>query len=212
MLTIKNLTKMYDQNVIFKNLNLTVQEGEVLSIVGPSGIGKTTLIKIMAGLEPANSGEITINNEAISIDGERSDANIGLIFQDFNLFPNFTVMDNITLAPANVNKVPAEKAKEQALSLLESLGMVDKADLYPYQLSGGQKQRVAIARALAMNPKILAYDEPTSGLDESSTKQVAEVVKTLKSRGVTQVIITHDQFFAEIVSDRIFDFAKEVAR
>ena len=211
MLTIKNLTKMYDQNVIFKNLNLTVQEGEVLSIVGPSGIGKTTLIKIMAGLEPA-SGEITINNEAISIDGERSDANIGLIFQDFNLFPNFTVMDNITLAPANVNKVPAEKAKEQALSLLESLGMVDKADLYPYQLSGGQKQRVAIARALAMNPKILAYDEPTSGLDESSTKQVAEVVKTLKSRGVTQVIITHDQFFAEIVSDRIFDFAKEVAR
>jgi len=212
MLTIKNLTKMYDQNVIFKNLNLTVQEGEVLSIVGPSGIGKTTLIKIMAGLEPANGGEITINNEAISIDGERSDANIGLIFQDFNLFPNFTVMDNITLAPANVNKVPAEKAKEQALSLLESLGMVDKADLYPYQLSGGQKQRVAIARALAMNPKILAYDEPTSGLDESSTKQVAEVVKTLKSRGVTQVIITHDQFFAEIVSDRIFDFAKEVAR
>lgn len=212
MLTIKNLTKMYDQNVIFKNLNLTVQEGEVLSIVGPSGIGKTTLIKIMAGLEPANSGEITINNEAISIDGERSDANIGLIFQDFNLFPNFTVMDNITLAPVNVNKVPAEKAKEQALSLLESLGMVDKADLYPYQLSGGQKQRVAIARALAMNPKILAYDEPTSGLDESSTKQVAEVVKTLKSRGVTQVIITHDQFFAEIISDRIFDFAKEVAR
>ena len=212
MLTIKNLTKMYDQNVIFKNLNLTVQEGEVLSIVGPSGIGKTTLIKIMAGLEPANGGEITINNEAISIDGERSDANIGLIFQDFNLFPNFTVMDNITLAPVNVNKVPAEKAKEQALSLLESLGMADKADLYPYQLSGGQKQRVAIARALAMSPKILAYDEPTSGLDESSTKQVAEVVKTLKSRGVTQVIITHDQFFAEIVSDRIFDFAKEVVR
>ncbi|CCJ66905.1 amino acid ABC transporter ATP-binding protein [Leuconostoc falkenbergense] len=212
MLTIKNLTKMYDQNVIFKNLNLTVKEGEVLSIVGPSGIGKTTLIKIMAGLEPANSGEITINNEAISIDGERSDANIGLIFQDFNLFPNFTVMDNITLAPINVNKVPAEKAKEQALSLLESLGMADKADLYPYQLSGGQKQRVAIARALAMSPKILAYDEPTSGLDESSTKQVAEVVKTLKSRGVTQVIITHDQFFAEIVSDRIFDFAKEVVR
>lgn len=212
MLTIKNLTKMYDQNVIFKNLNLTVKEGEVLSIVGPSGIGKTTLIKIMAGLEPANSGEITINNEAISIDGERSDANIGLIFQDFNLFPNFTVMDNITLAPINVNKVPTEKAKEQALSLLESLGMADKADLYPYQLSGGQKQRVAIARALAMSPKILAYDEPTSGLDESSTKQVAEVVKTLKSRGVTQVIITHDQFFAEIVSDRIFDFAKEVVR
>ncbi|MGO3498457.1 amino acid ABC transporter ATP-binding protein [Leuconostoc falkenbergense] len=212
MLTIKNLTKMYDQNVIFKNLNLTVKEGEVLSIVGPSGIGKTTLIKIMAGLEPANSGEITINNEAISKDGERSDANIGLIFQDFNLFPNFTVMDNITLAPINVNKVPAEKAKAQALSLLESLGMADKADLYPYQLSGGQKQRVAIARALAMSPKILAYDEPTSGLDESSTKQVAEVVKTLKSRGVTQVIITHDQFFAEIVSDRIFDFAKEVAR
>ena len=204
MLTIKNLTKMYDQNVIFKNLNLTVKEGEVLSIVGPSGIGKTTLIKIMAGLEPANSGEITINNEAISIDGERSDANIGLIFQDFNLFPNFTVMDNITLAPINVNKVPAEKAKEQALSLLESLGMADKADLYPYQLSGGQKQRVAIARALANDPEILISDESTSALDPKTTKQILSLLQDLnKKLGLTVVMITHEMQIVKDICNRV---------
>ncbi|AHF18722.1 ABC-type polar amino acid transport system, ATPase component [Leuconostoc mesenteroides KFRI-MG] len=212
MLEIKNLTKKYDQNVIFKSLNLTVYDGEVLSIVGPSGIGKTTLIKIMAGLETADDGEIILNGENIDITSESSDTNIGMIFQDFNLFPNYTVIDNITLAPINVNKQSSSKAVEQGQELLESLGMLDKANLFPYQLSGGQKQRAAIARALAMNPKILAYDEPTSGLDEASTHQVADVVKTLKKRGVTQVIITHDQPFAEMVSDRVFDFATEVKR
>ena len=212
MLEIKNLTKKYDQNVIFKSLNLTVHDGEVLSIVGPSGIGKTTLIKIMAGLETADDGEIILNGENIDIKGESSDTNIGMIFQDFNLFPNYTVIDNITLAPINVNKQSSSKAVEQGQELLESLGMLDKANLFPYQLSGGQKQRAAIARALAMNPKILAYDEPTSGLDEASTHQVADIVKTLKKRGVTQVIITHDQPFAEMVSDRVFDFATEVKR
>lgn len=212
MLNIKNLTKEYSSNIIFRDLNLTVSDGEVLSIVGPSGIGKTTLIKILAGLETANAGELTLNGENLPIDGTRSDAKVGLIFQDFNLFPNYTVIENIILAPINVSKIDKATAKNQARDILETLGMQNKADLYPFQLSGGQKQRVAIARALAMKPQILAYDEPTSGLDEDSTKQVAEVVKTLKQQGVTQMIITHDQPFAEMISDRVFDFAKEVLR
>ena len=212
MLEIKQLKKTYNTNTIFKALNLSVADGEVLSIVGPSGIGKTTLIKILAGLETADAGEVRLNDEQLAIDGTRADAKVGLIFQDFNLFPNYTVIENIMLAPINVSRLSRDAAKAKATALLATLGMTDKADLYPYQLSGGQKQRVAIARALAMDPKILAYDEPTSGLDEASTKQVAEVVKTLKVQGVTQLIITHDQPFAEMVSDRVFDFATEVSR
>lgn len=212
MLEIKKLTKKYNSNTIFKSLDLTVLGGEVLSIVGPSGIGKTTLIKILAGLETADSGEVILNNEQLAVNGARADAKVGLIFQDFNLFPNYTVLDNIILAPISVNKIDKTTAQEQARDILKTLGMVDKADLYPFQLSGGQKQRVAIARALAMNPQILAYDEPTSGLDDASTKQVAEVVKALKAQGVTQMIITHDHPFAELVSDRVFDFATEVSR
>ncbi|HBP97538.1 amino acid ABC transporter ATP-binding protein [Leuconostoc lactis] len=212
MLEIKQLTKTYTTNTIFKALDLSVADGEVLSIVGPSGIGKTTLIKILAGLETADAGEVRLNGEQLAIDGTRADAKVGLIFQDFNLFPNYTVIENIMLAPINVSRLSRDAAKAKATALLTTLGMADKAALYPYQLSGGQKQRVAIARALAMDPKILAYDEPTSGLDEASTKQVAEVVKTLKAQGVTQLIITHDQPFAEMVSDRVFDFATEVSR
>lgn len=212
MLEIKQLTKTYTTNTIFKALDLSVADGEVLSIVGPSGIGKTTLIKILAGLETADAGEVRLNGEQLAIDGTRADAKVGLIFQDFNLFPNYTVIENIMLAPINVSRLSRDAAKAKATALLTTLGMADKAVLYPYQLSGGQKQRVAIARALAMDPKILAYDEPTSGLDEASTKQVAEVVKTLKAQGVTQLIITHDQPFAEMVSDRVFDFATEVSR
>ena len=189
MLEIKQLTKTYTTNTIFKALDLTVADGEVLSIVGPSGIGKTTLIKILAGLETADTGDVTLNGEKLAVDGTRSDAKVGLIFQDFNLFPNYKVLDNIMLAPINVNKVAPDVAKAKATELLETLGMADKGDLYPYQLSGGQKQRVAIARALAMDPQILAYDEPTSGLDEASTKQVAEVVKTLKAQGLSLIHI-----------------------
>ncbi|CAH1854047.1 amino acid ABC transporter ATP-binding protein [Convivina praedatoris] len=212
MLEIKGLTKKYGQNVIFKDLDLTLNNGEVLSVIGPSGIGKTTLIKIMTGLETANSGQVFIDGEEFGIGDGRLNAKIGIIFQDFNLFPNYTVLDNITLAPVNVNKLSKKAAKQEAIEFLDTLGMKDKEILYPYQLSGGQKQRVAIARALAMHPNIIAYDEPTSGLDEHSTRQVAAVIKQLKSSGVTQLVITHDQYFAELISDRIFDFAQEVQR
>ncbi|WP_313593684.1 ATP-binding cassette domain-containing protein, partial [Leuconostoc lactis] len=133
MLEIKQLTKTYNTNTIFKALNLSVADGEVLSIVGPSGIGKTTLIKILAGLETADAGEVRLNDEQLAIDGTRADAKVGLIFQDFNLFPNYTVIENIMLAPINVSRLSRDAAKAKATALLATLGMTDKADLYPYQ-------------------------------------------------------------------------------
>ncbi|KGI02311.1 amino acid ABC transporter ATP-binding protein [Oenococcus oeni] len=210
MLKIENLTKSYENKVVFKKLNLEINNGEVLSIVGPSGIGKTTLLKIIAGLCGADSGKMVIDGQKINVTEKNQNALIGVIFQDFNLFPQYTVLGNITLAPRIVKNIETDQANSKAKKILDELGIGDKADLYPYQLSGGQKQRVAIARALAMEPKILAYDEPTSALDEFSTGQVVEVIKELKKRGVTQMVITHDMSFAKKISDRIFDFKKEI--
>ncbi|KDP19938.1 polar amino acid ABC transporter ATP-binding protein [Oenococcus oeni] len=210
MLKIENLTKSYENKVVFKKLNLEINDGEVLSIVGPSGIGKTTLLKIIAGLCGADSGKMVIDGQKINVTEKNQNALIGVIFQDFNLFPQYTVLGNITLAPRIVKNIETDQANSKAKKILDELGIGDKADLYPYQLSGGQKQRVAIARALAMEPKILAYDEPTSALDEFSTGQVVEVIKELKKRGVTQMVITHDMPFAKKISDRIFDFKKEI--
>lgn len=180
MLKIENLTKSYENKVVFKELNLEINDGEVLSIVGPSGIGKTTLLKIIAGLCGADSGKMVIDGQKINVTEKNQNALIGVIFQDFNLFPQYTVLGNITLAPRIVKNIETDQANSKAKKILDELGIEDKADLYPYQLSGGQKQRVAIARALAMEPKILAYDEPTSALDEFSTGQVVEVIKELK--------------------------------
>ncbi|SYW09525.1 amino acid ABC transporter ATP-binding protein [Oenococcus oeni] len=210
MLKIENLTKSYENKVVFKKLNLEINDGEILSIVGPSGIGKTTLLKIIAGLCGADSGKMVIDGQKINVTEKNQNALIGVIFQDFNLFPQYTVLGNITLAPRIVKNIETDQANSKAKKILDELGIGDKADLYPYQLSGGQKQRVAIARALAMEPKILAYDEPTSALDEFSTGQVVEVIKELKKRGVTQMVITHDMPFAKKISDRIFDFKKEI--
>ncbi|OIM74589.1 polar amino acid ABC transporter ATP-binding protein, partial [Oenococcus oeni] len=162
MLKIENLTKSYENKVVFKELNLEINDGEVLSIVGPSGIGKTTLLKIIAGLCGADSGKMVIDGQKINVTEKNQNALIGVIFQDFNLFPQYTVLGNITLAPRIVKNIETDQANSKAKKILDELGIEDKADLYPYQLSGGQKQRVAIARALAMEPKILAYDEPTS--------------------------------------------------
>lgn len=212
MLVIKNLAKSYDTRTIFKNMNLTVNDGEVLSIVGPSGIGKTTFLRIVAGLLPADQGELILNGESLDLTGERTGAQVGVIFQDFNLFPQYTVKENVMLAPQMVHNESKDEAAENADRLLADLGLTAQADQYPFQLSGGQKQRVAIARALAMKPGILAYDEPTSGLDAESTERVIAVIKQLQAQGVTQLIVTHDLPFAEAVADKTFDFGTDVER
>ena len=212
MLEIKNLAKSYDTRTIFKNMNLTVNDGEVLSIVGPSGIGKTTFLRIVAGLLPADQGELFLNGESLDLTGERTGAQVGVIFQDFNLFPQYTVKENVMLAPQMVHNESKDEAAENADRLLADLGLTAQADQYPFQLSGGQKQRVAIARALAMKPGILAYDEPTSGLDAESTERVIAVIKQLQAQGVTQLIVTHDLPFAEAVADKTFDFGTDVER
>lgn len=212
MLEIKNLAKSYDTRTIFKNMNLTVNDGEVLSIVGPSGIGKTTFLRIVAGLLPADQGELILNGESLDLTGERTGAQVGVIFQDFNLFPQYTVKENVMLAPQMVHNESKDEAAENADRLLADLGLTAQADQYPFQLSGGQKQRVAIARALAMKTGILAYDEPTSGLDAESTERVIAVIKQLQAQGVTQLIVTHDLPFAEAVADKTFDFGTDVER
>ncbi|CAK1223690.1 ABC-type polar amino acid transport system [Fructobacillus fructosus] len=212
MIEIKGLSKQYGEKVIFRDLSLTLKDGEVLAILGPSGIGKTTLIKTLTGLEAAQSGEIEMDGQSYSISDPAVTSKIGLIFQDFNLFPHLTVRDNIILAPMSVKKMSKDEANLKANDLLAKLGLTEQADLYPYQLSGGQKQRVGIARALAMDPQVIAYDEPTSGLDEKATEQVVAIMLSLKAEGVSQIVVTHDLPFAEKVADETFDFEKEVHR
>lgn len=204
MLEVKNLYKSFGDRVILDNVSLTVKDGEILSIVGPSGAGKTTLLRCITGLETADKGEFLIDGQPFDPQGTaESDRVIGVVFQDYNLFPNLSVMENITLAPILVLKKSKEEAEADARGLLEELGLNTKGDLYPWQLSGGQKQRVAIARALAMSPKILCYDEPTSALDPEMRKEVAKIIMGLKKDGMTQLVVTHDFDFANEIADDI---------
>lgn len=204
MLEVKNLYKSFGDRVILDNVNLTVKDGEILSIVGPSGAGKTTLLRCITGLEKADRGEFLIDGQSFDPQGTaESDRVIGVVFQDYNLFPNLSVMENVTLAPIMVLKKSKEEAVADAQKLLEELGLNTKGDLYPWQLSGGQKQRVAIARALAMSPKILCYDEPTSALDPEMRKEVAKIIMGLKKDGMTQLVVTHDFDFANEIADDI---------
>ncbi|MCT3586264.1 amino acid ABC transporter ATP-binding protein [Lactobacillus amylovorus] len=197
MLEVKNLCKEFNNRPILKDISFTLKDGEIMTIVGPSGAGKTTLLRIIAGLETKDSGEILI-------DGKPYDpGNVGIVFQDFNLFPNLNVLQNITLAPTMVLKESKAEAEQNAQKLLDQLQMNGREKQYPYQLSGGQKQRVAIARALAMNPRILCYDEPTSALDPNLRKEVEKMILDLKKLGLTQLIITHDLTFAKNVADQM---------
>ena len=204
MLEVKDLRKSFGSRVILDNVNLTVKDGEILSIVGPSGAGKTTLLRCITGLETADSGQFLIDGQPFDPKGTaESDRVIGVVFQEYNLFPNLSVMENITLAPVMVLKKDKATAQKIAKGLLDELGLDDKGDLYPYQLSGGQKQRVAIARALAMKPKILCYDEPTSALDPTMRHEVAKIILGLKKDGMTQLVVTHDCDFANKIADDI---------
>lgn len=204
MLEIKDLKKSFDGRQILNGVDLTVEDGEILSIVGPSGAGKTTLLRCITGLESVDSGTFLIDGQPFDPQGtEESDAVIGVVFQDFNLFPHLSVLENITLAPTMVLKQSKDETNKKAAELLEELGLTGLGDHYPFQLSGGQKQRVAIARALAMNPRILCYDEPTSALDPNLRDEVANLLLSLKKEGMTQLVVTHDMDFAEKIADKI---------
>ncbi|QJD73055.1 amino acid ABC transporter ATP-binding protein [Lactobacillus acetotolerans] len=197
MLEVKNLTKKFNGHPALQNINFTLKDGKILAIVGPSGAGKTTLLRIISGLETKDSGEILLDGQEYNL------GKVGIVFQDFNLFPNLSVLDNITLAPELVLKESKQVAEKNAMELLTKLQMGGHEKQYPYQLSGGQKQRVAIARALAMKPKILCYDEPTSALDPNLRHEVEKMILDLKKSGLTQLVITHDFTFAKNISDQM---------
>lgn len=183
-------------------MNLDVDDNEILSIVGPSGAGKTTLLRCITGLEKADSGKFFLDGEEIDPTDD-SKSVIGVVFQDFGLFPNLTVIENIILAPQLVLKKSKEEALKEAQELIDKLDLTGKESLYPYQLSGGQKQRVAIVRTLAMHPKIICYDEPTSALDPKLSEEVGKIILDLKKQNITQLVVTHDVAFAEQVADKV---------
>ncbi|MCO7135493.1 amino acid ABC transporter ATP-binding protein [Ligilactobacillus salivarius] len=204
MLELKNISKSFGDKVILNNLNLEVKDGEILCIVGQSGGGKTTLLRCISGLEKIDGGQILIDGQVFDpYTNENNDSVIGVVFQEYNLFPHLTVLQNVTLAPTMVLKKKKEIAENEAKNLLNGLALEGKEGLYPFQLSGGQKQRVAIARALAMKPQILCYDEPTSALDPGLTATVKNIILNLKKEGMTQIIVTHDMDFAEEIADNI---------
>ena len=206
MLELKNITKKFGSRTILNKLNLTIPDQQILAIVGPSGAGKTTLLRCLSGLERIDAGEFLWDGQKFDPTAPDSKSHIiGVVFQNYELFPNLTVIENITLAPTLVLKETAEQAQTHAQKLLQQLDLTGKEDLYPYQLSGGQQQRVAIVRALAMEPHILCYDEPTSALDPDLRTKVGEIILKLKDNNkMTQIIVTHDMEFAGQVADQVF--------
>ena len=206
MITFKNVNKYYKDFHALKNINLSVDEGEVLCIIGPSGSGKSTLIRCINSLEDYDkSGEISVNNSLVR-DGKRAKdirKEVGMVFQNFNLYPHLTILDNVTLAPIRVTGLSQAEANKIANNFLTKVGVGDQVKKFPYQLSGGQQQRVAIARTLAMQPKILLFDEPTSSLDPEMVSEVLDVIKDLARTGVTMIIATHEMNFARSVADKI---------
>lgn len=209
MIDVKDLRKSFGDIHVLNGVNVHVDRGECICIIGPSGSGKSTFLRCLNLLEISDGGEITVNGQEISDGKMKVDQyreNIGMVFQHFNLFPNMTVLKNIMLAPVRLGKWAADEAGEKALALLERVGLENKAQAYPNRLSGGQKQRVAIARALAMNPEILLFDEPTSALDPEMVGEVLEVMKKLVREGITMLVVTHEMGFAKEVSSRVLFF------
>lgn len=203
---VENLVKKYGENTVLNSINTSIADGEVVCIIGPSGSGKSTFLRCLNRLEEPTSGSILI--DGFDLTNKKTDINlvrqnIGMVFQHFNLFPHLNVLENITLAPTDLNKIDRAEAQKKAMDLLTMVGLVEKKDAYPESLSGGQKQRVAIARALAMNPDIMLFDEPTSALDPEMVGDVLNVMKKLAKDGMTMVIVTHEMGFAKEVADRV---------
>lgn len=206
LLTIEHLKKSFGNNVILDDVNLTVKQGEVIVIIGPSGCGKSTLLRCINALEPIQEGQILLDGEKIEPKSKNLTQlrqKIGMVFQSYELFPHLSVLDNIMLAPTKVQKRPKDEVKEEALALLERVGLAEKAKSYPRELSGGQKQRVAIVRALCMHPEILLFDEVTAALDPEMVREVLDVMLNLAAQGRTMLIVTHEMQFAKAVADRV---------
>ena len=206
MINVENLSKNFGDLKVLKNISTTINKGEIISIIGPSGSGKSTFLRCINKLEEPTEGHIYI--DGMDLMDKKTDINkirerVGMVFQHFNLFPNMTVLENLTLSPIMVKKESKEEAEKYASYLLEKVGLSDKANSYPTQLSGGQKQRIAIARALAMKPEVILFDEPTSALDPEMIKEVLDVMRDLAKEGMTMLIVTHEMGFARNVGNRI---------
>mgnify|MGYP000982694728 FL=1 len=203
MLELRNINKAFGGKQILTNFSLSIPEKQILAIVGPSGGGKTTLLRMLAGLETIDSGEIYYNGESLAIDELEKRNFLGFVFQDFQLFPHLSVLENLTLSPIKTMSMEKEVAEKKARGLLEQLGLAGHADAFPFSLSGGQKQRVALARAMMIKPEIIGYDEPTSALDPELRLEVEKLILQNKERGMTQIVVTHDLQFAENIADQI---------
>ncbi|WP_048765219.1 amino acid ABC transporter ATP-binding protein [Streptococcus cristatus] len=203
MLELRNISKKFGDKQILEDFNLIVPEKQVLAIVGPSGGGKTTLLRMLAGLETIDSGQVIYNGELLGVAELEKRNLLGFVFQDFQLFPHLSVLENLTLSPIHTMNVSKEEAEEKAQGLLDRLGLSEHAKVYPYSLSGGQKQRVALARAMMINPEIIGYDEPTSALDPALRLEVEKLILQNREMGMTQIVVTHDLQFAENIADSI---------
>lgn len=203
MLELKNISKKFKDKEILSNFNLKVEENKILAIVGPSGGGKTTLLRMLAGLESIDSGEIIFNGENLPLNELEKRNLLGFVFQDFQLFPHMTVLENLVISPIQTMGIKKDEAEAKAIKLLEQLGLENYCKSYPHSLSGGQKQRVALARAMMIEPKIIGYDEPTSALNPELRLEVEKLILQNKKLGVTQIVVTHDLQFAENIADDI---------
>ncbi len=203
MLELRNLSKRFDNKQIFSNYDLVIPEGKIIAIVGQSGGGKTTLLRMLAGLETIDSGTLIYNGQELPPEELGKRHLLGFVFQDFQLFPHLSVLENLVLSPMKTQNLSRSEAEDKALKLLDTLGLANHATAYPFSLSGGQKQRVALARAMMIDPEIIGYDEPTSALDPELRKEVEKLILENRATGITQIVVTHDMQFAENIADEI---------
>ncbi len=203
MLELRNLTKRFGNKQIFSNYDLVIPEGKIIAIVGQSGGGKTTLLRMLAGLEIIDSGTLIYNGQTLPLEELEKRHLLGFVFQDFQLFPHLSVLENLILSPIKTQNMSRSDAEDKARKLLDTLGLANHATAYPFSLSGGQKQRVALARAMMIDPEIIGYDEPTSALDPELRKEVEKLILENRATGITQIVVTHDMQFAENIADEI---------